>query len=72
MGVEMQNVKDFKLNKDGNIGSFQCAKCHAKFNNPLLENNYKRFDRGCEVRMSRGKIEIRCQECDMPLIVVTP
>ena len=67
----MKNVVDFKLNKDGNVSSVQCAKCKIRYNNPLLENNFRKFDDNCEIRMSKNRIEIRCQKCNVPLIIVT-
>jgi hypothetical protein len=71
MGVEMRNVAEFKFGKGGSIDTFQCSKCKSWYHNPLLENDYKKFDKDCEVRMTKNRIEIRCMKCSLTLILVT-
>jgi hypothetical protein len=59
------------LDKDGNMSHCTCPKCRTKYRNPLLQNNYREFDKGVELRMSRVKIEIRCVKCGLALVTVT-
>lgn len=72
MTVKMEKVKDFRLNKDGNLEWFICGGCNKGYRNPLLQNNYRNFDSGCEVRMSKDGIDINCKKCGITLIEITP
>jgi hypothetical protein len=72
MGVEIKEGAAVSLDGGGNVESVRCPKCDSKYKNPLMENNYRKIDKGCELRMSRGKVEIRCLKCEMSLITITP
>lgn len=72
MPVKAENIKDIKMAKNGTIESFACVGCGRKYHNPLYQSDWKKFDEGCELRMSCERIEIRCEKCKKALIVVTP
>jgi len=70
MGVELAKGANVVLDREGNIKTVECPGCGARYRNPLRQSDYKTFDKGVELRMSRGIVQIRCEKCRAAIVTV--